>query len=96
MTRRSEPKPGCPYCRGAGFVMVTRDPDTDVDCVCTDPPLSAEERVTIIERRLGLTLLPWQREIAIRALDGESKVTKRARRSGWKTIRRVVMEASHV
>lgn len=96
MAHRSEPKPDCPFCHGAGFVMVTRDPDTDVDCVCTDPPLSAEERVNIIERRLGITLLPWQHEVAIRALDGERTVTMRARRSGWKTIRQVVMEARDV
>ena len=38
MTRRSEPKPGCAYCKGAGVVVVTKDPDIETECVCTDVP----------------------------------------------------------
>lgn len=96
MTLRSNPRSGCTSCKGSGIVSVSKDPDEVADCVCTDPPLSAEERVSIVERRLGVDLLPWQREWALRALDGEHIVMVRARRSGWKTIRRVVKEAQRV
>lgn len=36
MTLRSEPDPGCTYCKGSGVVVVTKDPDTEVECSCTD------------------------------------------------------------
>lgn len=96
MTLRSDPKPDCRFCHGAGVVSVSKDPDVVDDCVCTDPPLSAEERVNIVEYRLGITLMPWQREWVLSALHGDRRVTARARRSGWKTVRRVVREAGHV
>lgn len=96
MTRRSEPRPDCTYCKGAGIILVSKDPDEIADCVCTDPPMSAEERLRVVERRLGIDLLPWQREWALRALTGEHAVTTRARRSGWKTVRRVIEEAGRV
>jgi len=34
MTRPSE---SCNICNGAGFVIVSRDPDTDAECICIDP-----------------------------------------------------------
>ncbi len=37
MTRRSDPRPGCAYCKGSGIVPVSKDPDEIGDCVCTDP-----------------------------------------------------------
>lgn len=54
--------------------------------------LSAEERLAIAERSLGVELMPWQRQWALRALNGEHMVTLRARRAGWKTLRRVIDE----
>ncbi|MFD6699709.1 MULTISPECIES: DUF4326 domain-containing protein [unclassified Microbacterium] len=47
MARRSEPRQGCPYCKGSGVVMVTKDPDTEIECPCTDPP----RRVQLSRRR---------------------------------------------
>lgn len=38
MTLRSEPKPDCTYCRGVGIISVSKDPDLEADCVCTDLP----------------------------------------------------------
>ncbi|WP_337004062.1 MULTISPECIES: hypothetical protein [unclassified Microbacterium] len=37
MTHRSEPNTTCSICNGMGFVVVTRDPDTDAECVCINP-----------------------------------------------------------
>lgn len=34
MTRPSDPE--CPHCHGAGEVIVSRDPDIDEPCICTD------------------------------------------------------------
>lgn len=51
MTRRSKPRPDCAFCEGAGFVMVTRDPDVDMECVCTDPPVRIQ-----LSRRKGWRL----------------------------------------
>lgn len=95
-TRRSEPRTDCAHCKGSGIVRVSKDPDEVADCPCTDSPLSAAERLDIVERRLGIVLMPWQRQWAMRALDGEHIVTTRARRAGWKTILRAVKEAGHV
>lgn len=78
------------------MVVVTHDPDEVLECVCTDPPLSAAERLEIAERRLGVELLPWQRAWALRALDGEHQVILRGRRAGWKTLLRVVEGARSV
>ena len=100
MTRRSEPKPDCTYCRGVGVVMVTRDPDLDVDCVCTDPPeLTAEEKVDAFAGSVGLVLMPWQRDLAIRLLSGDPatlSVLTVGRRGGMRTVRRVVEGARYV
>lgn len=48
MTRRSKPKPDCTFCKGAGIISVSKDPDLIDDCVCTDPP----ERIRL-SRRAG-------------------------------------------
>lgn len=37
MTLRSEPKSDCGICRGVGIISVSKDPDLEADCVCTDP-----------------------------------------------------------
>lgn len=37
-TPRSEAQDACPYCHGKLSIIVSRDPDEEVDCVCTDPP----------------------------------------------------------
>lgn len=34
MTQPIRPSEDCPYCHGAGEVIVTRDPDVDMPCVC--------------------------------------------------------------
>lgn len=33
----NRPSETCPYCHGNGEVIITRDPDVDMPCVCTDP-----------------------------------------------------------
>lgn len=35
-TPRSEAQDACPYCRGKLSIIVSRDPDEEVDCVCTE------------------------------------------------------------
>ncbi|WP_433584579.1 hypothetical protein [Microbacterium hydrocarbonoxydans] len=32
-----EPATPCGYCRGAGFISVSKDPDEIADCVCAEP-----------------------------------------------------------
>lgn len=39
MTSRSD----CPYCHGTGLVVISKDPDRDADCLCTDPIVCAPE-----------------------------------------------------
>lgn len=66
MTRRSEPRPNCTYCRGAGIVSVSKDPDEIIDCVCTDPVNEPAPTVNVIEfakEALGAPLVQWQREV---------------------------------
>lgn len=41
-------------------------------------------------RRMGLYLLPWQRDVAVAWIDGERPAVVRARRAGWSTLARVV------
>ncbi|MEA1264181.1 hypothetical protein MicroSTF_14150 [Microbacterium sp. STF-2] len=65
MTRRSEPRPNCTYCRGVGIISVSKDPDEIIDCVCTDPvdePAPTVDAIEFAEEALGTPLLPWQRE----------------------------------
>ncbi|OJU39705.1 MAG: hypothetical protein BGN97_00350 [Microbacterium sp. 69-10] len=100
MTRRSEPKPDCGICQGFGFVMVSRDPDLEADCVCTDPPEpTPAEKVDAFARSIGVELMPWQRELAITLLSGEHtalSVLAVGRRGGLRTVRRVVEGARYV
>lgn len=97
MTLRSEPKPDCGICNGFGFVMVSRDPDVEADCVCTDPPEpTAAEKVDAFARRIGVELMPWQRELAIKMLRAEPVIFPAGRRAGMGTVRRVVGGARHV
>lgn len=65
MTRRSEPRPNCTYCRGVGIISVSKDPDEIADCVCTDPvdEPAVEAAVMFAEDALGTSLMPWQREV---------------------------------
>lgn len=35
-TRRSEDEDTCEWCHGKLSLIVSRDPDEEVDCVCTD------------------------------------------------------------
>ncbi|MGN7861473.1 hypothetical protein ACTJI8_12905 [Microbacterium sp. 22303] len=42
MTLRSNPDPGCPYCKGSGVVSVSKDPDQVDECTCMHA-----ERVTV-------------------------------------------------
>lgn len=37
-THRSEDEDTCKWCHGKLSIIVSRDPDEEVDCVCTDPP----------------------------------------------------------
>ena len=41
----------------------------------------------------GIVLLPWQRDLAIRLLDGEQLTLLRGRKAGWTTIERAVTRA---
>lgn len=100
MTRRSEPKPDCRICQGHGFFMVSRDPDIDAECVCTEPvELTAAERVDAFTRSVGVDLMPWQRELATNLLTGDHatlSVLAVGRRGGMRTVRRVVEGARYV
>ena len=97
MTRRSEPKPECGICKGHGFFMVSRDPDLDAECPCTEPPEpTAAEKVDAFARSIGVELMPWQRELAIKMLRAEPVIFPAGRRAGMGTVRRVVGGARHV
>ena len=69
MTLRSEPRPNCTYCRGAGIISVSKDPDEIIDCVCTDTVGAPVETpgvmsaVEFAETVLEAPLTPWQREV---------------------------------
>ncbi|WP_417555616.1 hypothetical protein [Microbacterium sp.] len=99
MTLRSNPDPDCGICHGFGFVMVSRDPDIEADCICTDPPEpTAAEKVDAFARSIGIDLMPWQRDLAVTLLSGDHtalSVLSVARRGGLRTVRRVVEGARH-
>lgn len=44
---------------------------------------------TVCEK-LGITLLPWQREYAEAVLSGEQVVLQRGRKVGWTTVQQVI------
>lgn len=98
--RRSEPKPDCGICKGFGFFMVSRDPDIDAECVCTEPSEpTAAEKIDTFAKSAGINLMPWQRELATKLLDGEHAtlaVLAVGRRGGLRTVRRVVEGARYV
>ena len=64
---------------------------TGVDGVTARP--TASERVGAAEADLGVLLLPWQREVAIRYLSGERMVLRSYRLAGRATIQRVIEHA---
>lgn len=73
MTLRSEipPRRDCDRCKGSGIISVSKDPDEVVDCVCTVPSEPAlVERVEAFAKDLGIELLPWQMDVAVRLLSG--------------------------
>lgn len=91
MTRRSEPRPGCAYCKGSGIISVSKDPDEVIDCVCTDPPEPGlEERVSAYAAELGVDLLPWRVDVAVRLLSGDTFMMPWGRRQGRRTVMRIV------
>jgi len=91
MTRRSEPRPGCAYCKGSGIISVSKDPDEVIDCVCTDPPeVGLEERVSAYAAELGVDLLPWQVDVAVRLLSGDTFMMPWGRLQGRRTVMRIV------
>lgn len=97
MRPRSEPKPDCAYCRGAGIISVSKDPDLEADCVCTDPPEpTAAEKVDAFAQSIGVELMPWQRELAIKMLRAEPVIVPAGRRAGMGMVRRVVGGARRV
>lgn len=59
-TAPTTPKPDCEMCHGAGFVSVTKDPDTDAPCVCVNPleypRLTPHARHMIRQEVAGLVL----------------------------------------
>lgn len=72
MTHRSEEQESCQWCRGKLSIIVSRDPDEEVDCVCTEQPEETKaDRVGAFAKSVGLELLPWQRDAAVRALSGQ-------------------------
>lgn len=100
MTLRSEPKPDCGICRGVGIISVSKDPDLEADCVCTDPvePTPAE-KVDAFAQSAGIHMKPWQRDLAVRLLSGEHAtltVLAIGRGEGLRTVRRVVEGARYV
>lgn len=91
MTLRSEPKPDCGICRGVGIISVSKDPDLEADCVCTDPPEpTAAEKVDAFAKSIGVDLMPWQRDLAIKMLRAEPVIFPAGRRAGMGMVRRVV------
>jgi hypothetical protein len=100
MTLRSDPKLDCGICRGVGVMMVSRDPDIEADCVCTDPPdPTATEKVDAFAQAAGIELMQWQRDLAVSLLSGEHAalaVLAVGRRGGLRTVRRVMEGARYV
>ncbi|MFE7198494.1 hypothetical protein [Microbacterium oxydans] len=96
-TPRSEEQDACPYCHGKLSIIVSRDPDEEVDCVCTDPPeLKITDQVDAFAKSLGIELMPWQRTLAVQALSGEPITFAGGRRSGRSTVERIVKGVQHV
>lgn len=47
-THRSEDEDACKWCHGKLSIIVSRDPDEEVDCVCTDPPEDTAVTVDLV------------------------------------------------
>lgn len=45
----------CAACQGTGIVMVSRDPDYDVDCLVFTGVVTLTERITTVRMRLKLS-----------------------------------------
>lgn len=96
-TPRSEAQDACPYCHGKLSIIVSRDPDEEVDCVCTDPPeLKITDQVDAFAKTLGIELMPWQRTLAVQALSGEPIALAGGRRPGMSSVERIVEGVRHV
>lgn len=90
-THRSEADEACRFCHGTLSIIVSRDPDEEVDCVCTDSPeLTLTDRVDAFAKTLGIEVMPWQRTLAVQAISGEPITFVGACRSGRSTVERVV------
>lgn len=97
MTHRSEDEDTCQWCHGKLSIIVSRDPDEEVDCVCTEEPEETDaERVDAFAKSVGIELMPWQRDVAVRALAGEPITLAGGRRSGMTTARRIAEGVRHV
>lgn len=97
MTHRSEEQESCQWCHGKLSIIVSRDPDEEVDCVCTDEPEeTGADRVDAFAKSAGVELMPWQRDVAAAALSGEPMVLGRGRRAGMSTVERIVEGVRHV
>ncbi|WP_313366632.1 hypothetical protein [Microbacterium sp.] len=96
-THRSEAEDDCQWCHGKLSIIVSRDPDEEIDCVCTDPPeVKIADRVDAFAKSLGIDLLPWQRTLAVQALSGEPITFAGGRGSGRSTVDRIVKGVRHV
>ena len=96
-TPRSEAQDACPYCHGKLSIIVSRDPDEEVDCVCTEQPEETDaDRVDAFAKSTGVELMPWQRDVAAAALSGAPMVLGRGRRAGMSTVDRIVEGVRHV
>jgi hypothetical protein len=56
--------------------------------------MNARTDIEDAARALGVELLPWQREIGQKILDGERIMVLRGRRAGWTTLARVIDRAA--
>lgn len=96
-TRRSEAEGDSQWCHGKLSVIVSRDPDEEVDCVCTDPTeMKIADEVDAFAKSLGIDLMPWQRTLAVQALSGEPITFAGGRRSGRSAVDRIVRGVRHV
>ena len=49
-------------------------------------------RLDLIAARFGVSLIPWQREVAVSILCGNPTYVSRGRAAGWRTTQRVAQE----
>lgn len=67
----------------------------DVLLKLANPPraTSAEDLIDVAAEALGVYLLPWQKDLAVRFMAGERFMVRGSQRSGWATTKAVVREA---